>query len=240
MRARAVLIIAIGISAVALVDGAAQFASAASLTLTSQRFTPVQTCTVTGTPLTTTAVADTNARQATPATNFGTATTMSVSSGVGVNQRIYIQFSIASCAPAIPASATIRLATLRLFMTAVPAVCRTVDVFRVLAAWGETTLTWNNQPFGTAINNPASGTRTVAFTVGTPAGCTNQAAGYVNGGTVTTDVAAWVAAPATNFGWMLRDDVEDSATTRTATFSAKDLGTLAQAPQLVVTYVRVP
>jgi hypothetical protein len=39
---------------------------------------------------------------------------------------------------------------------------------------------------------------------------------------------------------MIRDDVEGSATTRTATFTAKELGTIAQEPQLVITYVTVP
>ena len=39
---------------------------------------------------------------------------------------------------------------------------------------------------------------------------------------------------------MIRDDAEGSATTRTATFSAKELGTVAQEPQLVITYVLVP
>jgi hypothetical protein len=57
---------------------------------------------------------------------------------------------------------------------------------------------------------------------------------------VTTDVAAYVAATATNFGWMLRDDVEGSATAYTSTTSAKELATAAQAPELVVTYVLVP
>ena len=85
---------------------------------------------------------------------------------------------------------------------------------------------------------PGDRDETGSFNVGTTAGCTNLAAGYVTGATVTTDLAAFVAGTATNFGWMLRDDVESSATVRTATFSAKDLGTLAQAPQLVVSYVR--
>jgi hypothetical protein len=39
---------------------------------------------------------------------------------------------------------------------------------------------------------------------------------------------------------MIRDDAEGSSTTRTTTFSTKNLGTLAQAPQLVVTYVTAP
>jgi hypothetical protein len=214
--------------------------SAASLSLTSQNFTPYRTCTVTATPIATTAVTDTTARQGTPAGNFGALTTLTVSSGNAVNQRTYLRFDLTVCAPAIPASATVRLATLRLYMTALPAACRVLDIFRVTAAWGETTLTWNNQPFGAAINNPPTGSRSGTFSVGTPAGCQNLAAGYVVGGTVTADVAAFVAGGATNFGWMIRDDVEGSATTRTATFTAKELGTIVQEPQLVITYVTVP
>ena len=62
----------------------------------------------------------------------------------------------------------------------------------------------------------------------------------LTGADVSTDVGAFVAGTATNNGWMIRDDTESSATARTVTFSAKDLGTLAQAPQLVVTYVTTP
>jgi hypothetical protein len=213
---------------------------AASLSLTSQAFTPYRTCTVTATPATTTVVIDANIRQGSAATNFGATTTMSVSSGSGINQRIYLKFDLAVCSPSIPASALVRLATLRLYMTAVPAACRTLDLFPVTGAWTETTITWNNQPFGATINNPATGSRTGSFSVGTPAGCQNLAAGsYITGGTVTTDVSSFVSGGSTNLGWMIRDDTEGSATTRTATFSAKELGTVAQEPQLVVTYVTV-
>jgi hypothetical protein len=209
--------------------------SAAGLTVTSQAITPYRTCTITATPASTTAVIDAGVRQATATTNFGTSTTNSISSAVGANQRLYVRFDLTQCSPAIPSAATIRLATLRQYLTAVPTACRTIDIFATTATWTEAAITWNNQPFGTTLNNPASGTRTGSFNVGTPAGCQNQAAGYVVGATVTSDVAAFVSGT-TNFGWMLRDDVEASATTRTSTFSAKDLGTLAQAPQLVITY----
>lgn len=215
--------------------------SAASLSLTSQNFTPYRTCTITATPATTTAVSDTTARQGSANTNFGALTTLTVSSASGANQRIYVRFDLTTCSPTIPASATVRLATLRLYMTAVPAACRVYDLFPATASWVETTLTWNNQPFGNTINNPPTGSRTGTFSVGTPAGCQNQATGaYVTGGTITADVATFVAGTATNFGWMIRDDTEGSATTRTATFSAKELGTVAQEPQLVITYVTVP
>jgi len=214
---------------------------AAGLTLTSQDLTPYRTCTITATPATTTAVADTTAQQGSASTNFGSATAITVSSSNSVNQRIYIRFDLTSCSPAIPASATVRLATLRLYMTAVPAACRVLDLFAPTIAWGEATLTWNNQPFGTSLNNPVTGSRTGTFSVGTPAGCQNQSTGaYVTGGTVTSDVAKFVAGTATNFGWMIRDDTEATSPARTATFSAKELATVAQEPQLVITYVTVP
>jgi hypothetical protein len=214
--------------------------SAASLSLTSQNFTPYRTCTITATPAITTAVTDTTALQGTPNGNFGALNALTVSSGNGVNQRTYLRFDLTVCNPVIPALAIVRLATLRLYMSAVPPACRILDIFRVTAAWGETTLTWNNQPFGTTVNNPPTGSRVGTFSVGSPAGCQNQAAGYVVGGTLTADVASFVAGTATNFGWMIRDDTEGSSPTRTATFSAKELGTVAQEPQLVITYVTVP
>jgi hypothetical protein len=214
---------------------------AAGLSLTSQNFTPYRTCTITATPATTTAVLDTTAQQGSPTTNFGSATTITVSSFNSANQRVYVRFDLTTCTPAIPASATVRLATLRLSMIAVPAACRVLDLFPATLAWGETTLTWNNQPFGTTLNNPATGSRTGTFSVGTPGGCQNQSTGmYVIGGTVTSDVAKFVAGTATNFGWMIRDDTEGTSPARTATFSAKELGTVAQEPQLVITYVTVP
>src|SRR5205807_2879460 len=127
-------------------------------------------------------------------------------------------------------SATVRLAALRLYASVVPTACRTEDLFKVTATWMESVITWNNQPFGVAVNNPANGSASATANVGTsPCGVT--AAGYVDWN-VTTDTQAFVTSPATNFGWMIRDDVENSATARTATFSTRDLATLAQSPQL--------
>lgn len=235
---RATVVVAV----VGLVLGAAVWrGAAASLNFGSSNLTPYRTCTITGTPTTTTAVVDASVRQGSAASNFGTSTTNNVASGNGVNRRLYTRFDLTLCSPSIPTTAVVRLATLRVFLTAVPAVCRQVDLFPVTAGWTETGITWSNQPFGTAINNPPSGTQSDSFTVGTPAGCQNQSTGtYSVGGDVTTDVATFVSGAASNFGWMLRDDVEGSATTRTITMSAKDLGTVARAPQLVVTYVSVP
>ena len=214
--------------------------SAANLNVSSQNLTPYRTCTVTATPSGTTSVIDAVVRQATPTTNLGTATTFEVSSATGANRRTYIKFDLSGCAPAIPSSATVRLATLRMYASALPAACRTNDIFRVTASWAEATITWNNQPFGTTLNNPATASRTGSFGTGAVSGCQNLAVGYAAGADVTADVSVFVAGTATNNGWMIRDDTENSATARTTTFSAKNLGTLAQTPQLVVTYVTTP
>jgi hypothetical protein len=232
-----IVVIALGV-AIAL---GVQAGLAASLNLASQAFTPYRTCVINGTPATTAAMIDASARQGSATSNFGTQTTNNVASQNGQNRRLYIRFDLTQCSPAIPSTGTVRLATLRMYVTALPAACRTVDIFRVTATWTETGITWNNQPFGTAINNPASGSATDAYAIGTPAGCQNLTNNtYIVGAIVTSDVAAFVAGTATNYGWMLRDDVEGSATTYTQTYSAKNLGTAAQAPQVVITYVTVP
>jgi hypothetical protein len=216
-------------------------ASAASLNLVAHNLTPYRTCTVTATPTTTTSVIDAGVRQANATSNFGTVNTLDIASGNGANRRTYLRFDLTACVPAVPAAAIVRLATLRLYLTAVPAVCRTIDIFPVTSSWTETGITWNNEPLGASINNPPTASRTGSFDVGTPVGCQNRTTGaYVVGGTVTSDVASFVSGSASNFGWMLRDDVEGSATTRTVTVSSKQLGTIPQEPQLVVTYVAVP
>ena len=215
-------------------------ALAAPLPFSPKSFTPYQTCTVTATPSSTSNVIDSYVRQDQPNTNFGTAATLSVQSSGTANRRAYIQFRLSACPRAIPTSATVRLATLRLYMTALPLLCRTEDVFAVTAAWTETGITWNTQPVGTAINNPPAASRTTSFNVGTAVGCQYGAANTYVAATVTSDVQAFVSGGQANNGWMIRDDGEGSATAYTTTYTAKNAGTLAQAPQLVITYVDVP
>jgi hypothetical protein len=240
MRSTPIVAVVVGFVVALMLGGSTAWGMAASVTLNSQKLTPYRTCTVTATTATTAAVIDAVVRQATPTTNLGTATTIETSSANAANRRVYIKFDLSGCSPTIPSDANVRAATLRLYMSALPAACRTLDIFRVTSSWTETGITWNTQPFGTTLNNPATASRTDAFDVGSVTGCQNLAAGYVTGADVTTDVAAFVAGSATNNGWMIRDDAENSVTARTATFSAKNLGTLARAPQLIVTYTVTP
>jgi hypothetical protein len=213
-------------------------AVAASLSLSSKTLTVFRTCVITATPSTSTADIDALVDQATATTTHGSTVPMDVESfATNKNRRIYIKFDLTKCSPSIPSSASVKVATLRLYLSALPTACRTEDVFRVTSTWAEGTITWNNQPFGTSVNNPASGSRTSSFSVG-PAACGNTATGYVTGGDVTADVQAFVSSTATNFGWMIRDDVENASTTaRDAQYAPRETNVLTASPQLVITYI---
>jgi hypothetical protein len=209
-------------------------ASAASLSLASQNLTPLRTCILSGYPSTTTDEIDAMVEQTNAGTNYGTNAHIEIESHTTTNIRTYIQFLVSVCSPAIPKTATVLSATLRLYATALPATCRTEDIFPVTATWTEAGITWTNQPFGTTLNNPASG-YTAQMQVGTTC-TTNKAAGYVTGWTVTADVQRFAAGSATNYGWMIRDDVEGSATAYTTTYEAKNGNSATEDPQLVISW----
>jgi hypothetical protein len=238
-RIRGVAIIA-SLGVAILMGGGIRTGAAASLSVASAALTSYRTCALSATPTSTAVVADAEVRQADASTNHGSTTSLSVISNSGANQRIYVSFDLGRCSPLIPASANVRLASLRLFVTGLANNCRTLDFFRVAGSWAESTVTWANQPFGTTTNNPASGSSSATIEIGSPGSCQNRSAnGYV-AATVTADVSGFVDGSFANRGWMIRDDSEDSGSARITTFSAKELGTLAQVTQLIVTYVVVP
>lgn len=231
---RAPSLLAVALMMLLVEAGGVQTVRAAGLPVTSKSLAVFRTCVLTATAAASTSATDSTVNQAAATTNTGTATTLDSQSGSAANRRTYVRFDLTLCSPAIPSAASVKLATLRLYATVLPAACRTEDIFTATASWTEAAITWNNQPFGATINNPASGSRIDSITMG-PA-CQNTAAGYVNGWVVTSVVQSWVAGSTTNNGWMIRDDTEGSATTRTATFSSKNAANAARGPQLIVTY----
>jgi hypothetical protein len=213
---------------------------ASSVSVASANLTVFATCTLSGTTGASASVRDSFVDENAPTTTNGGAATMNSQSRNNRNRRSYVSFDLTTCAPNVPSSAIVTGATLRLWVTAVPvATCRTEDVFAVASAWTQSAITWNNQPFGTAINSPASGTRTDSITVGSGAGCTIGSAAQYVPWNVTTNVTNFVSGGATNFGWMIRDDAEGAnGSGFTVTFSTSDAASVPQAPQLVVTYRR--
>jgi hypothetical protein len=224
-RAPWCLLVAVTVAATATI------AMASSLSVTSANLTVFRTCVVTGYPTTSTAVIDSAVKQDSATSNFGTATSVDVQSqSTNKNHRSYVNFDLSKCSPAIPSTASVKVASLRLLVATVPTACRTHDVFRVTANWTESGITWNTQP-------AASGTRTSFANVGA-APCANSTNNLYVSWDVTADAQAFVAGTATNFGWMIRDDVENASTTaRTGTYYTQELGFLGSSPQLVVTYL---
>lgn len=234
-RARGVrLLVALAIAAGILSGPAA----AAPLSVSSSSLTATRTCTLVPVSGTNSVAAfDTYVRQGSGGNDsFGNATSMNVNSVALDNRRAYVRFDLSRCSPVIPSSATVTRAGLLLYVTAIPNQCRTHDVFRVGSSWGETSLTWNNQQptAWRSINNPVSGERTASVTVGA-APCQFAAANQYVYWDVTSDVQAFVGGTA-NYGWMVRDDVEGSSTTRTSTYATGDDGTVSRKPQLIVSY----
>ena len=214
--------------------------NASSLPISSKNLVVYMTCTLSGTTGTSASERDSYVDENAPTTNNGTAVTMNSQSRSNRNRRSYVSFDLTTCAPNLPSSATVVNATLRLWVTAMPAAtCRTEDVFAVTSAWTESAITWNNQPFGAGINSPASGTRTDSVTVGSGAGCTIGSVAQYVPWNVTANVTSFASGSTTNFGWMIRDDVEGAnGSGFTVTFSTSDAGSIPQAPQLTVTYKR--
>jgi hypothetical protein len=221
---------------VAIAIATATTGFAASVPVASGKVTSYRTCTLTATPSTTTVETDANVQQASPNTNYGTLAALWVTSNILLNRRTYVRFDLTKCSPVVPSGTTVKLATLRMYVSNTPNACRTHDIFRVPASWSESTLTWNNQPFGTSTNNPAASSRTDSLTLGSSP-CQNTVnSSYVSGWNVTADLQAFVAGTATNYGWMIRDDAEDSVVSRASTYEPKDQANVARPPQLVITY----
>jgi hypothetical protein len=242
MRAGLVAVIA-GCTSVTL-----STASAASLNLNSQDLTPARTCVLSGYPSTETIEPDSMVEQANPGTTYGSDNYMYVASGTN-NDRAYLSFALTACTPAIPSTASVTDAVLRLYAYTVATTCRSYDLFRVgvggttywpaSLTWTAAAIDWTNQPAGTTTNNPPSADATASENVGT--GCTSgiAAAGYASWA-VTSDVQAFVSRTDTNDGWMIRDATEGSTTTYHTYFRSENDDSATQEPQLVITYVDVP
>jgi hypothetical protein len=188
--------------------------------LTSASTVPISTCTLTPS-------ADSYVHVGSGGSNFGTATTLHVRSAVTLglladDKRSLVRFDLSSCA--IPTNARVETATMTVFMSTAPSASRTYDLHRVTASWGETTVTWNNQPAVAAV-------ATGSVATGTTANVTRQ-------WNVVTDVRTFVAGTATNNGWRIKDQVEGGLLGNSfeGRFSSREHGTASQRPSLVITY----
>ena len=202
-----------------LLGGSVGFAASVALSpkrlvvFTSASSVPISSCTLT-------ALADTYADGAALAagSNFGTGTQLHVRSDSLGNKRSFVRFDLASC---VPGGARVETATLSLFLGSAPASARTYQARRVTASWGETTLTWNNQP-------GAAGSATDSVSTGTTSNVTLS-------WSVAADVQAFADGAADN-GWRIADATEGALLGVEGRFSAREHGTASQRPSLTITY----
>jgi hypothetical protein len=196
-------------------------AYAAGLGVTTLRLTsfestttvPVSTCTLEP-------AGDTYADALTAIFNFGTSTDLLVRSALTGDARSFVRFDLSPCS--IAASAEIETARLDLYLATAPTASRTDEVHRVTASWGETALTWLNQP-------AVAATATSSASTGTSNGVTVS-------WNVLADVQAFVSGSQTNHGWRIKDASEGSLTAQTATYGARERATASQRPVLAITY----
>ena len=210
--------------AAAVVLGGAVVASAASLGVVPARLTShsaassiaATTCTlaapaadsyVDGTALFTTS-------------NFGSSPDLHARSSLLGNRRSFLRFDLSTCA--IPSSARVTNATLRLFMSQAPGSSRTYETRQVTTSWVESTVTYSNQPSGalSATSTTASGT-TSGVTLAWP---------------VTGDVQSFVSGALTNNGWRVADTAEGAVVPVDGTFGSRERATAAERPTLTITY----
>ena len=219
MATRRALVLAILLAALLMTSTTA---FAASLSVTSGKLT---TFTKTyGSPVTCTlsAVADSYVSEFSPGTNSGTATTLRVGPATPFRTRTFSRFNLATCSPAIPATAIIQSASLRLTLNSAATSTRTWELRAASAAWVETTITWTNQ-----VAVAGSVTASTTVTSGT-------AAGTVISWNAVSDVQAFVTAASTDNGWRLSDSAEGTFTTGLV-FNSRE--NASGNPQLVIIYV---
>lgn len=160
-----------------------------------------------------------------PTANFGSANDLKVrSKSEGNNRRALVEFDLS----AIPSGAFIESATLRVFMNNAPGISRTYEVHRLTKNWVESQVTWNKRT-GASWTTPGGdfdATVIATQTTGTTSSVWLE-------WDVTTLVQDWVNGTS-NFGLLLIDSNEDSATSYEAKFNSSE-GASDQ-PELVVVW----
>ena len=182
----------------------------------NQATTATTFCATTGSE-TVAASADTTVYQTNPTTTYGSSTETGVGSASGANGRVLLRFALPTPQPRCVVTA----ATLRLHAHS-PAPGRTINALRVdpaAPAWSEAGTHWNNQPASLPATAVGSASRTTA--------------GWQEW-TVTSMVTSFYAG--TNSGFLLRDSAESSGTAQWQLYGAREYGTTAQRPELVLTW----
>ncbi|GEM_PF-2790469 len=139
-----------------------------------------------------------------PATNYGASHHLQVSSQcLYKNERSLAMFDITG----IPAGASIQSASLNLYAITLPPSSRTYGVYQILGSWQEPSVTWNNQPSTPPVPIDTS---------------TTPSSQRWMSWDVSASVQSFIDGSFHNYGWLIRDEAENSHPSRATHFSSME------------------
>lgn len=168
-------------------------------------------------------------------TNYGTDVKLWVQSwATNYHRRGIIRFDLS----AIPASATVTAATLKLYLYNTQGTARTYGAHKIVDMpardWTEAGVTWNKY---TASNNwSLAGGDFIASATDTETAGSWPGTGYWVEWDVSADAQTFVADPAINFGWVIKDENESGSPQYYVYFAADEYSDDTKRPVLEVTY----
>jgi hypothetical protein len=157
---------------------------------------------------------DTYVDQNSPASNFGSATTLGITALASKQQYALIRFDLSGCS--LPTTAGADSATLTVFVST--ATTHTISVYPVTSSWSGSTLTWN-----TVGGLTVGSTATTSFT--------GSAGSHTV--TITTAVDTAIKAGAL-WGWELRDTTAGPG--MTTKLASEENATVANRPSMTLSY----
>jgi hypothetical protein len=162
---------------------------------------------------------DTYVYDTAPDDNWGDLEKVAAGTGGGYISRAYLQFNL----DLLPEDAVITGARMGLvYWYTSNAAISPIGAYNVEEAWGEDTLTWNNQP---------TSSTTVEYTANVPAGVTD---GFIYW-YLTDLVEGWWNGTIANYGVALKD-TDESTQEAYKRFYSSDWGTAHQRPELTILY----
>jgi hypothetical protein len=197
-----------------VVLAAALSVTSAKLTAASKSYAAPVTCTLT-------AIADSYVAKDLAGSNFGTLSSLIISSDGTATKRALVRFDLSVCSPTVPADSIVTSAKLRLTTAVIASATRTYETMRATTVWTESGVTWTSQP---GVWASPSASAIVSF---------GAASGTLVEWNVIGDVQSYVTGAATDLGWRLADSAEGGVGT-VLTFNSREAA--SNKPQLVLAY----
>ncbi|MGZ5526497.1 MAG: DUF4347 domain-containing protein [Methylomonas sp.] len=171
-----------------------------------------------------TGTTDTYLSSSSSGTNYGSSGTLQIITPLlGSTQQSLISFDLSS----IPAGSIVTGASVTFTASSAISLLPSVNMYKMLSSWAESTSTWSSLGSGVSTNNvEASNTADASW--GALLGL-NGTATFASAA-MTSTVQSWINDPASNKGWLL------TAGITSVQFYSSETATIAYRPQLLVTY----